>query len=57
MAQTVAKMRKVTDEHGVVSPSIGLSWFKALETEFKNPYSPLMHERERKSVGMASISP
>ena len=35
---TVAKVRKVAEEQAVVSPTIGLSWFKALEAEFKKPY-------------------
>ena len=35
---TVAKVRKVAKEQAVVSPTIGLSWFKALEAQFKKPY-------------------
>ena len=38
MVGTVAKVRKVAEEQAVVSPTIGLSWFKALEAEFKKPY-------------------
>jgi len=57
MAETVAKMRKVTDEHGVVSPSIGLSWFKALETEFKKPYFALLSTFVSKERATATIFP
>ena len=38
MVGTVAKVRKVVEEQAVMSPTIGLSWFKALEAEFKKPY-------------------
>merc|ERR1719462_851826 len=57
MAETVAKMRKVTDEHGVVSPSIGLSWFKALETEFKKPYFAALSTFVSKERATAIIFP
>lgn len=57
MAETVAKMRKVTDEHEVVSPSIGLSWFKALEMEFKKPYFAALSTFVCKERATATIFP
>ena len=57
MAETGAKMRKVTDEHEVVSPSIGLSWFKALEMEFKKPYFAALSTFVSKERATATIFP
>ena len=57
MAETGAKMRKVTDEHEVVSPSIGLSWFKALEMEFKKPYFAALSTFVCKERATATIFP
>ena len=57
MAGTVAKVRKVVEEQPVVSPTIGLSWFKALEGEFKKPYFAALSAFVTKERSTATIFP
>ena len=57
MAGTVAKVRKVAEEHSVVSPTIGISWFNALEAEFKKPYFAALSAFVTKERSTATIFP
>ena len=57
MAGTVAKVRKVVEEQAVVSPTIGISWFKALEAEFKKPYFAALSAFVTKERSTATIFP
>ena len=56
-AGTVAKVRKVAEEQAVVSPTIGLSWFKALEAEFKKPYFAALSAFVTKERSTGTIFP
>merc|ERR1719370_61365 len=57
MVGTVAKVRKVVEEQAVMSPTIGLSWFKALEAEFKKPYFAALSAFVTKERSTATIFP
>ena len=57
MVGTVAKVRKVAEEQAVVSPTIGLSWFKALEAEFKKPYFAALSAFVTKERSTGTIFP
>ena len=54
---TLAKVRKVVEEQAVVSPTIGLSWFKALEAEFKKPYFAALSHFVTKERSTGTIFP
>ena len=57
MAETVAKVRKVAEEQAVLSPTIGLSWFKALEAEFVKPYFAALSSFAAKERSTATVFP
>ena len=57
MVGTVAKVRKVVEEQAVMSPTIGLSWFKALEAEFKKPYFAALSAFVTKERSTGTIFP
>ena len=56
MAETVAKVRKVAEEQAVLSPTIGLSWFKALEAEFVKPYFAALSSFAAKERSTATVA-
>ena len=57
MVGMVAKVRKVAEEQAVISPTIGLSWFKALEAEFKKPYFAALSAFVTKERSTGTIFP